>query len=73
MDLPDLPENYPILLRELKGRIQQSRLRAAVAVNHELVVLYWNVCNEIRARRRREGWGARIIEKLAEDLAPRLS
>jgi predicted nuclease of restriction endonuclease-like (RecB) superfamily len=67
-DLPDLPESYQTLLRELKGRIQQARLRAAVAVNHELVVLYWNLGNEIRARQRQEGWGTRIIDRLAEDL-----
>jgi len=67
-DLPDLPQGYEVLLRELKGRIQQARLRAAVAVNRELIVLYWNLGKEIRAGQRQEGWGTRIIDRLAEDL-----
>lgn len=66
--LPDLPESYQALLQELKGRIQQARLRAAVAVNRELITLYWSLGKEIRARQQREGWGTRIIDRLAEDL-----
>jgi hypothetical protein len=34
-------DGYQILLRELKARIRTARLRAALAVNEELVLLYW--------------------------------
>jgi hypothetical protein len=34
-------DGYQILLRELKARIRTARLQAALAVNEELVLLYW--------------------------------
>lgn len=43
-------------------------MRAALAVNHELVLLYWRVGREILARQGQEGWGTRVIERLAIDL-----
>ncbi len=43
-------------------------MRAAVAVNQELVLLYWVIGKEILNRQRQEGWGAKIIDQLAADL-----
>lgn len=60
--------SYGILLRELQERIRSARLRAALAVNQELVALYWSIGADILARQRDEGWGAKIIDRLAEDL-----
>lgn len=65
---PRPPEGYPALLAGLKERIRSARLRASLAVNAELVLLYWSVGADILARQRREGWGARVIERLADDL-----
>ena len=39
-----------------------------VAVNRELVLLYWGIGKEILARQQQEGWGAKVIERLAKDL-----
>jgi predicted nuclease of restriction endonuclease-like (RecB) superfamily len=65
---PGPPEGYPALLAGLKERIRSARLRASVAVNAELVLLYWSIGADILARQRREGWGARVIDRLAGDL-----
>ncbi len=64
------PENdgYTALLGELTERIRAARLRAAVAVNQELILLYWSIGRDILVRQSREGWGARVIERLGEDL-----
>ena len=61
-------EGYPALLAGLKERIRSARLRASVAVNTELVLLYWSIGADILARQRQEGWGARVIDRLAGDL-----
>jgi len=63
-----LPDSYPALLQELKERIRESQLRAAVAVNRGLVLLYWHIGQEILGRQDREHWGAKVIDRLAEDL-----
>jgi hypothetical protein len=62
------PKNYPALLAELKQRIGGARLRAALAVNRELVQLYWSIGRDILARQNSEGWGTKVIDRLAIDL-----
>lgn len=59
---------YSALLKSIKERIQTAQIRASLAVNRELVLLYWGIGKEILARREREGWGAKIIDQLAADL-----
>ena len=62
------PEGYESFLRELKERVRAARVRAALAVNSELVVLYWSIGRDILDRQKRLGWGARVIDRLAADL-----
>jgi predicted nuclease of restriction endonuclease-like (RecB) superfamily len=50
-----LPSDYPSLLEHLKAQIRQARTRAALAVNRELIVLYWQI-------------GQAILEQLSKDL-----
>jgi predicted nuclease of restriction endonuclease-like (RecB) superfamily len=63
-----LPKEYDALLTDLKNRIQQARLRAGLAVNRELVILYWQIGRDILARQQQQGWGSKVIERLAADL-----
>lgn len=62
------PSGYPQLLEELKIRIRSAQVRAALAVNRELVLLYWSIGRDILARQGSEGWGTRVIDRLAHDL-----
>ena len=59
---------YKALLADLKRRIQEAQVRAGLAVNRELVLLYWSIGREILVRQEREGWGAKVIDSLARDL-----
>ncbi len=61
-------DSYAALLGELKARIRTVRLRAAVAVNQELIQLYWSIGQDILARQHAAGWGGRVIDRLARDL-----
>ncbi len=63
-----LNEDYAQLLQTLKERIAQAQVRAALAVNRELVLLYWNIGREILSRQQTAGWGAKIIQQLSQDL-----
>ena len=62
------PEGYIDWLSELKIKIHNSQQRATLAVNKELVLLYWQIGNEILTRQEKQGWGAKVIERLAYDL-----
>jgi predicted nuclease of restriction endonuclease-like (RecB) superfamily len=63
-----LPDGYPQLLARLKREIGAARTRAALAVNEELIKLYWWIGTEILARQERDGWGGKVIDRLASDL-----
>lgn len=67
-DILPLPVDYAAWLADLKGRIHSAQQRATLAVNRELVVLYWQIGQDIIARQTREGWGAKVIDRLAHDL-----
>jgi predicted nuclease of restriction endonuclease-like (RecB) superfamily len=66
--LPHQSPEYNTLLTDLKERIRQARVRAALSVNRELVVLYWNIGREILQRQVQQGWGSKVIDRLAHDL-----
>ncbi|MCL6582685.1 MAG: PDDEXK nuclease domain-containing protein [bacterium] len=63
-----LPNGYAELLESLKERIRQAQVHAALSVNRELVLLYWRIGKEILQRQEQEGWGAKVIDRLALDL-----
>ena len=62
------PPGYTDWLAELKGRIHTAQQRATLAVNRELVLLYWQIGRDILQRLAAQGWGAKVIERLAQDL-----
>lgn len=63
------PAGYAELLEDLKARIRSAQTRAGLAVNRELVLLYWETGRQILFRQDKEGWGAKVIERLARDLS----
>jgi len=63
-----IPEGYDEFLRGLKERIRTAQVRAALAVNRELVLLYWRIGQDILERQRQSGWGSKVIDRLAADL-----
>lgn len=66
--LLSVPDGYADWLHDLKTRIHSAQQRAALAVNRELVLLYWQIGRDILARQAEQGWGAKVIERLAHDL-----
>ena len=65
---PELPDRYDAFLQELKERIRSAQVRAALSVNRELVLLYWGIGRDILTRQQSEGWGAKVVDRLAHDL-----
>jgi predicted nuclease of restriction endonuclease-like (RecB) superfamily len=68
VSLTNPPEGYAAWLAELKARIHRSQQRAALAVNTELLQLYWQIGDEILTRQAGEGWGSKVVDRLAHDL-----
>lgn len=63
-----LPGDYAATLQELKKRITQKRLRVVMAANAGMILLYWDIGQIILQRQKNEGWGAKVIDRLSDDL-----
>jgi predicted nuclease of restriction endonuclease-like (RecB) superfamily len=63
-----LPSDYRDWVKTLKNRIQAAQQRAVLAVNQELLQLYWQIGSDILLRQQEQGWGSKVIERLAQDL-----
>lgn len=62
------PPGYGALFANLNTRILANRVRASIAVNFVLVRLDWQIGRDILARQSEQGWGARIVNRIAADL-----
>ncbi len=63
---PDKP--YIQLINELKQEIQISRIKAHLAVNSEMIKLYFRIGKIILEKQEKEGWGTKITQRVSEDL-----
>ena len=59
---------YQTFLRELKLKISRSRIRAALAVNQELIRMYWDLGKKIIEMQKQHSWGSKFLEQLSQDL-----
>ncbi len=64
----ELPADYATLLADLKQRISNERLRVVLSANAAMVLLYWDIGQVILKRQAKEGWGAKVIDRLSSDL-----
>jgi len=63
-----VPHGYADFLRDLKERIRNAQIKAALSVNYELLALYWHIGKNIVERQQTEGWGTAVIDRLGKDL-----
>ncbi|MBV2234703.1 MAG: DUF1016 family protein [Sterolibacterium sp.] len=63
-----IPADYAAWLAGIKTRVQAARSRAVLAANAELIALYWQIGKDILQRQSAQGWGSKVIERLARDL-----
>jgi predicted nuclease of restriction endonuclease-like (RecB) superfamily len=61
-------ENYKKFITSLKTKIRSAQIKGAIAVNRELIKLYWEIGRDIAEKQEQEGWGSNVLEKVAKDL-----
>ena len=61
-------KDYLSFLNDIKKDIQTSRVKAALSVNKELILLYWRIGNEIIRRKQELRWGSEVVKQLSLDL-----
>ncbi len=60
--------DYRQFIADLKARVAAARLSAARAVNHDLILLYWDIGRGIVEKQKALGWGDAVVEMVAADL-----
>ncbi len=66
-----LPEDYNNWRKEIISLIEQSKLKAILSVNAELLALYWRIGSDILTKQKEQGWGAKVIAQVSKDLSER--
>lgn len=66
--LLNLDQNYKNFLADMKDRLKKAQIRAALASNHELILFYWHVGNELSTRKTLFKWGEKLVEQFSHDM-----
>ena len=65
---PIATQDYVEFLAQLKAQIRRRQVQALLAVNHELLGLYWDLGQSIHQKQLALGWGKAVVRTLAHDL-----
>lgn len=60
--------NYPEIIDKLKKEVEAARLNAAFTVNKQMLFLYWRIGKIILEQQQSQGWGTKVVDRLANDL-----
>jgi predicted nuclease of restriction endonuclease-like (RecB) superfamily len=60
--------SYVTILEELKTKIRQAQYKAVISANKEMIFLYWDIGKTILMQQEKQGWGAKVIDRLSHDL-----
>ena len=66
--LAAMPESYASFFAAIKERIARERVKAVLAANAAMVLMYWDIGSQILEKQQMEGWGAKVIDRLSHDL-----
>lgn len=66
--LSSMPEGYQKFIESLKGHIRKERLKTLVSANKALILMYWHIGNSIIKEQDNQGWGTKVIDRMAHDL-----
>ena len=62
------PDDYADWISSLKKRIAGARQRIVLSANEEQIQLYHEIGRDILERQNRQGWGAKVIDRISADL-----
>ena len=67
-NLSEMSDSYMKFIEEIKAQIQTRRLSVVLSANSSMICLYWTIGKAILDKQQAEGWGAKVIDRMAKDL-----
>lgn len=67
-NLSEMSDNYLHFIEEIKDEIKKQRVSVILNANSSMICLYWNIGKAILEKQEKEGWGAKVIDRIAKDL-----
>jgi len=61
-------QEYSNWIVSLKSSIKQRQIKAAIAVNSNLILMYWDLGKQIVERQENAKWGTGFIDQVSKDL-----
>ena len=66
--LSEMSEGYLRFIDGIKNEIQNQRITVVMNANASMICLYWKIGRAILDMQEAEGWGAKVIDRMAADL-----
>ena len=67
-NLSEMSDSYLDFIEEVKKEIQKQRISVVLNANSSMICLYWNIGRAILQKKEEEGWGSKVIDRMAKDL-----
>ena len=67
-NLSEMSDDYLSFIEEIKNEIQNQRISVVLNANSSMICLYWKIGKAILQKQEEEGWGAKVIDRMAKDL-----
>ena len=67
-NLSEMSDSYLDFIEEVKKEIQKQRISVVLNANSSMICLYWNIGRAILQKQEEEGWGSKVIDRMAKDL-----
>lgn len=61
-------EGYMLWIEEIKSRYKKTQAKAAVKVNAEQLLFYWQLGRDLVIRKAEERWGTGVVEQVSFDM-----
>ena len=61
-------DDYLQFIEEIIKEIKKQRISTILNANSDMICLYWNIGKAILKKQGEEGWGTRVIDRMAKDL-----
>lgn len=66
--LQNMPMDYAPFIQCIIDDIEQQKIQTFLRANSDMICLYWRIGRRVLEKQEKEGWGTKVIDRMAHDL-----